>query len=291
MHNNNFGLVIQVFATTSKVYFQGEYHICKIKGKIKISKIHNDIVVGDYVELTKINDEYVIISIKERQNFIIRPKVANIDTVVIVQSIIEPNFNFHLLMKYLAYYEIFIGNVVIMITKSDLCNSKELDDFNFYYKILKGANYKVFLSNNDENFESFKKIIKNKIFCLAGNSGVGKSTLINRLLPNLSLRTQEISNSLNRGKHTTTTSQLIIDNNYYLIDTPGFSSIDINLLTPLQFSHSYHDFYQLSVGCKFANCLHINEPNCAIKDAIIDKKISEIRYKIYCEIMNELIKN
>lgn len=289
MFNNNFGLVVQVFATTAKVYYQNEYYICKIKGKIKISKLHNDIVVGDYVQLSKINDEYIIISIKERKNFIIRPKVANIDTVVVVQSIIEPNFNFHLLMKYLAYYETFIGNVVIMITKSDLCDYKQLENFNIYYQLLKDANYLVFLSNREDNFLEFKNLIKNKIFCLAGNSGVGKSTLINKLLPNLSLKTQEISNSLNRGKHTTTTIQLIIDNNYYLIDTPGFSSIDINLLTPLQLAHSYHDFYKLSNNCKFTNCLHINEPNCAIKNSVAINQISDQRYKTYCEIIKELL--
>lgn len=289
MFNNNFGLVVQVFATTAKVYYQNEYHICKIKGKIKISKLHNDIVVGDYVELSKVNDEYIIVSVKERKNFIIRPKVANVDTVVVVQSIIEPNFNFHLLMKYLAYYETFIGKVVVVITKSDLCDYKQWENFNTYYQLLKDANYSVFLSNKENDFSKFENLIKNKIFCLAGNSGVGKSTLINRLLPNLSLKTQAISTSLNRGKHTTTTTQLIIDNDYYLIDTPGFSSIDINLLTPLQFAHSYHDFYKQSNNCKFANCLHINEPNCVIKDLVANNEISTQRYKVYCEIIKELL--
>ncbi|MDE5617696.1 MAG: ribosome small subunit-dependent GTPase A [Ureaplasma sp.] len=290
MYNDNFGLVVQVFATTAKVYFQNKYYICKIKGKIKNLKDNNSILVGDYVELEKINDEYIINSIKERKNSIIRPRSANIDTVIIVQSIIGPNFNFHLLMKYLAYYETFIGNVAIMITKSDLCNKDQLDDFNFYYEIFKSANYKIFLSNNENNFKDFKKFIKNKIFCFVGNSGVGKSTLINKLLPNLSLKTQEISQSLNRGKHTTTTSQLIIDNDYYLVDTPGFSTIDINLLTPLQFSRSYHDFYLLSNKCKFANCVHINEPGCAIKDAVSKHQIDEYRYNVYCEIFKEISK-
>ena len=145
----------------------------------------------------------------------------------------------------------------------------------------------IYNSNDYKDLEEIKFNISNKTMCLVGNSGVGKSTLLNKINPNLALRTQEISKALNRGKHTTTNNQMIIFNNGMFIDTPGFSSIDI-FLTPNELAYSFHDFRKYSPMCKFSNCLHINEPNCQIKKLVETNRIDCNRYNNYLKMQEEL---
>lgn len=285
---NNIYQIIQINSNLAIVSNSIETITCKIRGIFKYSKINKKPLVGDYVKIEKNNDDFLIVDILDRSSHIIRPSIANIDSVIVVQSIIEPDFNFHLLMKFLAYYETFITNVILVFTKQDITNDQQLEKFNFYKNILINDGYIVFVLPDKEQLNDLKIYLNNKTFCFAGNSGVGKSTLINELIPNLNLKTQEISKSLNRGKHTTTTSRLIENHNYKLIDTPGFSSIDINLLTKNELAKSYHDFKKYSLSCKYSNCLHQNEPYCAIKQAVENNKISNIRYEQYLQILKEI---
>lgn len=288
MNKNNQFQIIQINSNLAVVSNNIDTHICKIKGIFKHTKINKKPLVGDFVDIVEINNEWIIRDILPRHTHIIRPSVANIDTVILVQSIIEPDFNFHLLMKFLAYYEYFVNDVILVFTKYDIASSEQLSKFNIFYEALVNDGYTVICLPNETNWKKMQDILNGKLFCLAGNSGVGKSTMINKLLPNLNLKTQEISKSLNRGKHTTTTATIINGSNYQLMDTPGFSSIDINLLTKLELSKSYHDFKQLSLQCKYSNCLHNNEPNCAIKNAVQNKQISQLRYEQYLEILKEM---
>lgn len=288
MNKNNNYQIIQINSNLAVVSNYEEIHICKIKGIFKYSKINKKPVVGDYVKIQKNDDEYLLVDILERHNHIIRPNIANIDTVILVQSIVEPDFNFHLIMKFLAYYETFVDNVILVFTKIDVASQAELDKVNIYIETFKHDGYKVFLLPNEQNIQQLEKELIDKTFCFAGNSGVGKSTLINKLIPNLNLKTQEISKFLNRGKHTTTTSRIIQNENYKLIDTPGFSSIDINLITKHELARSFHDFKAKSLSCKFSNCLHRNEKNCAIKDAVEKNEISALRYEQYLQLLKEM---
>lgn len=288
MNQNNNYQIIQINSNLAIVSNYNETHVCKIKGIFKYSKINKKPIVGDYVKIQKKDDEYILIDILKRKNFIIRPNVANIDTVILIQSIVEPNLNFHLLMKFLAYYETFIDNVILVFTKIDIANKLEINEANTYINAFKHDGYKVFLLPNEKNFNELKNELKNKTFCFAGNSGVGKTTLINKLIPNLNLKTQEISKYLNRGKHTTTTSKIIEYDNYRLIDTPGFSSIDINLISKNELARSFHDFRNIGLNCKFSNCLHQNEKDCAIKEAVKNNEILNIRYEQYLQLLKEI---
>ena len=265
MNNQINGQIIKINSNLILVLIENNRVItCKLKGILKY-KNDNPIcrpLVGDYVQVTFI------------------------DTIIIVQSTKEPDFNFNLIMKFLAYYETFINEVIIIISKMDLINSDdENHQINFYKKIFTNQKYKIFCLPNENELLELKNFLSNKTFCFVGNSGVGKSTIINSIIPNIKLKTQEISYSLNRGKHTTTSSQIIINNNYKLIDTPGFSSFDIKLINKNQLANSYKAFYEFSNNCKFSNCLHLNEQNCAIKKAVIEKKIDKFFYDEYLKIL------
>lgn len=246
-------------------------------------------MVGDDVILEQIDDQYVIVELSNRYNQLIRPKVANVDIMIVVCSIVEPNLNTLALNKYLAFYEARnIKNVYIAFSKYDLCNDKVWID-----KIIadyKKDNYTVFNLNDENDFNQLKESIKSNTVCLAGNSGVGKTTLINRLDPTLDRRTQQISKFLNRGKHTTTSTKLIRFAGGFLVDTPGFGSLEVNLSLQ-QMATAYNDFANVATSCKFSNCLHINEPACAIKKAVATNKISRWRYHDYLKIQNQNTKD
>lgn len=289
MNNHKFhGQIIKINSNLILVVLENNQIItCKLKGvlKYKTNSITKP-VVGDYVKGEFVNNEPIITTISERKNFLIRPSVSNIDIVIIVQSTNEPDFNFNLLMKFLGYYETFVSQVFIVITKMDLINNNE--KVIFYKNILVKQNYRVFCLPNENELHTLKKCLAQKTFCLVGNSGVGKTTLINNIIPNLNLKTQPISKALNRGKHTTTTAQIIINDNYKLVDTPGFSSFDIKLISKTQLANSYQSFFAISCKCKYANCLHLNENGCAIKQAVDAKKIDQCFYDEYIKILKLL---
>ena len=290
MKNNKIkAQIIQIHSNLAVVEDNNSTLVCKLKGILKYNQTIKP-VVGDFIEYEIINNEPVVVSILPRNNYLIRPKVANIDTIILVQSLVQPNFNFHLLMIFLAYYETFVDEVIIVFTKSYLINQEQFNHLTNYFQALKSDGYNLFFLPKENEFDALKKYLLHKTFALAGNSGVGKSTIMNKLIPNLNAKTQEISLFLNRGKHTTTSSHLIKTVKFNLIDTPGFSSIDINLLTKLQLAHSYHDFKKYSLNCKYSNCLHINEPNCAVKTAIETKKLSLLRYQEYLNILKDIKK-
>lgn len=285
------GKIISFIGGTASIVLEKNNELLYAKPKGIFRHEANSIkpIVGDRVKVIFDHGTYLIDEIYPRKNLLIRPKVSNIDEIMIIQSIIEPDLNLYLLDKFLAHYESRVDNVSICFTKLDLLDNEKLNEINKIIDIYKKNGYTIYNSNSIDDIEKIKYNLGHKTMCLVGNSGVGKSTLLNKINPDLVLKTQEISKSLNRGKHTTTNNQMIIFENGMFVDTPGFSSIDI-FLNSLELASSFHDFRKFSPFCKFSNCLHINEPNCKIKE-LVEKNVIDInRYENYLKMQDEIKK-
>lgn len=252
--------------------------IYRVRGSGKLRMLKIVPIVGDFVEF---DANGFLTKVYPRKNMLVRPKVANIDQVLIVMSLSQPDFSDFLLDKYLAIVESRNIKPIIIFTKHDL---KPLTN---HKKDYESQGYKVFEINNLKfNNENLKAIIKNKISVFMGQSGVGKSSLINNLT-HLNLKTQTISQALNRGKHTTRVVEMFDYNGGKIIDTPGFSSIDFDL-TKQALAQSYHDFKKISQKCQFyKNCLHFHEKKCEIKTQVDKGKILKSRYQNYLKLLKE----
>lgn len=291
------GLIVKIlsqFADVEVVNEQKEktIYVCKALGIFKHKNIKP--LVGDEVEIRIENEEEkiaTIIKMFERRNELYRPSIANVDQVIIITAIKEPDFSPTLLNKYLAIVEYEQIKPVIVFTKKDLITVKD-SIYRTYLNWYKRMKYEVhYISNKELNPESLVrlvKIFKNKISVLTGQTGAGKSTTLNSLNDQLDIKTQEISKALGRGKHTTRHTQLYDVLGGKIADTPGFSSFEAKDLSKENLAVSYHLFNQLAKNCKFRGCIHLQEPQCAVKQAIEDKKIPQFFYDDYVKVLNQL---
>ena len=268
------GIIIKNQSNDYTVRTKNSVNICKPRGKFRNDKITP--LVGDRVVIDDINN--YILEIKERKNFLIRPSIANVVIAIIVTSVKEPNFDSNLLDKLLTIISYNNVKPVVCLTKMDLLNDEELDRINSIFNYYKSIGYDV-ITNND--IRELKEIIKNKIVVFAGQSGAGKSSLLNRLDKTLELQTNEISKALGRGKHTTRCVTLYDVCDALVADTPGFSSIDFRGMTKIDIRDNMKEMFDNLEYCKYRDCMHIKEDDCYVKKLLEENKILSSRYDNY----------
>lgn len=280
------GRIIRVLSGFYTVHDGNNAVVCKARGKFRKDDLKP--LVGDICDYTQEgNNEGYIMKIHPRKNALIRPPVANIDQAIIVVSAKEPDFSTVLLDRFLALIEHEDIEPIIMVTKMDLVNANDsiFETLDQYRK----ANYRIITTSQDEVeiSDEIKTLFKNKITVITGQSGVGKSSFLNRIMPNLELKTGEISNVLGRGKHTTRHVELFELFGGWVADTPGFSSLELNM-TDRELATSFHDFKMYSASCKFRGCLHKSEPGCGVKEAVENGDITQERYQHYLQFLEEI---
>ncbi len=261
---------------------------CKAKGKFRKEKIVP--LAGDRVTVTvRQSQENTVDSISERKNMLIRPPVANIDKLMIIVSVASPLPNPLIIDKLTVISEKENIEPVIVITKADLDEEKAKELFDIYSTT--GYRVYTFSSKDKRNLEEIKKEFGNCITALTGNSGAGKSTLLNSIDPELQLATGEISDKLGRGRHTTRQAEIFHLADGLVIDSAGFSSIELigkNLLLAADIQYSFKEFEEFIPACRFTGCTHINNKGCAVIDAVKEGRISKSRYESYVSMFNEL---
>lgn len=264
------GRITRIISNLYSVEVDGVIYNCRARGKFRNDKLIP--LVGDYVE---ISDENYILDIKERKNELNRPMISNIDCALIVTSLKRPELSTYLLDKMIVNISSIDIEPIIVFTKYDLIPEEELDSYNSIINYYKKIGYKVILNTE---IEELNKLIDNKVVVLTGQTGVGKSTLLNKLLPEINQETNDISDALGRGKHTTRHVELFKYKNSFIADTPGFSALDINEdIDNIKFYFKEFD----NNGCKFSDCKHINEIGCKIKEDVENGIILQSRYDNY----------
>lgn len=272
-------------------YVQTREHLyqCKAKGIFRSKKIKP--LVGDNVVidiLDEANQEGNIIEILPRANELIRPAVANIDQALVVFATKHPKPNYNLLDRFLMMMEKQGVPVIVCFNKVDLAKEKELAILNNVYE---NCGHKVVFSSilKQEGIENIEELIVGKTTVLAGPSGVGKSSLMNLLQPDANMEIGDVSEKIKRGKHTTRHSELIrIKEDTFVLDTPGFSSLFIDMFEEDEIKDYFQEFTPYEEQCRFQGCSHTHEPGCGVKKALEEGKISQIRYDNYVNIYTEL---
>ena len=262
---------------------------CKARGVFRKDK--KKPLVGDNVEIEVLDEQEKtgnIINILPRMNELIRPAVANIDQALVVFAVTEPKPHFNLLDRFLIMMESKEIPAILCFNKKDIAKKQEVAELEEVYR---ACGYPLILisAKEEENIEEIKKVLRGKTTTVAGPSGVGKSSLINLLQSDIQMETGSISKKIARGKHTTRHSELItIDDNSYIMDTPGFSSLYVNEFEKEELKYYFREFAPYEGQCRFNGCDHVHEPGCAVKDAVEEGKIHKIRYEDYLEMYQEL---
>lgn len=275
------GRIIKHIAGTYTVLANGQKYDCKATAKFRFN--NQKPLVGDIVEFDNVNN--YITDIEERKNELVRPNVSNVDQALIVTSIKEPDLSTYLLDKLIALVELNYIKPILVFSKADI--SSEYDHvIENYAKI----GYPVFKTTKDDkkSVEVICTLLKDKVSVIAGQTGVGKSTLINTIAPTLKLDTQEISKALGRGKHTTRHVELHELCQGLIADTPGFSSLELLGINAGDLAQGFIEFYNQETSCRFKDCKHKNEPGCAVKENVEKGNIAKYRYENYLKLLEEI---
>ncbi|MGB5990375.1 MAG: ribosome small subunit-dependent GTPase A [Marinifilaceae bacterium] len=281
----------------------GDIYECRLKGKFRIKGIKstNPVAVGDYVsfEVAK-DDENVIVAIEPRRNYIIRKSInlskqthiiaSNVDQALLIATINFPVTSTTFMDRFLISARAYGIPVTIVFNKFDLYEEKEKEKLADFIEVYESIGYKCIIASAEEgiNIKKIAAVLKDKVTVLSGHSGVGKSTIINLIDSDLDLRTDEISDMHQQGKHTTTFAEMFfLKDGGAIIDTPGIRGYGLINMEKEELSHFFPEIFEISHECKFNNCTHIHEPHCAVIEAVKDGRIGESRYRSYFSMFNE----
>tara|TARA_Y100000022_G_scaffold97955_1_gene84451 strand:- start:449 stop:1396 length:948 start_codon:yes stop_codon:yes gene_type:complete len=297
------GIVYKSTGSWYLVKSKNKFFECRIKGKIRLKDIAttNPIAVGDEVEFEmESGGKGVISNILPRVNYIIRKSVnlskqyhiiaSNIDISVLVVTLNNPITSTNFIDRFLVSCEAYDIPVIIAFNKKDTYIDKESDEIEKIINIYRTIGYKCELisAKYGDRVDEIIKLIRNKTCIISGHSGVGKSTLINSISPNLKLKTKEISSSHKQGKHTTTYAEMFdLDSNIKIIDTPGIRGFGLVDITKYELGDFFPEFFEAKQKCKFKNCLHLDEPDCNVKNKIKQGEIFESRYNTYLDMLKD----
>ena len=273
------GKIIKQLSNDYTVKTESGLIVCKPRGKFR--KLGITPLVGDNVEIDE-NNKYIL-EILERKNELERPSISNVDQAVIVTSVKIPNFSSNLLDKLLTIIEFNNIKPIICFTKLDLIDEEELKEIKSIQDYYRKIGYEVY--DNDDN--ELKNIFKDKITVFAGQSGAGKSSLLNKLDSSLNIEIGEVSVALGRGRHTTRHTELIEVLGGLIADTPGFSAINFSGMTNEDIRDNFIEFNEYRDLCEYKDCMHVNERNCAIKDNLEKNNILESRYNNYLKFIEK----
>lgn len=296
------GLITKTTGTDYTVYSDGIDHLCKIKGTFRIKGIKstNPLAVGDRVEFDP--ESGYITAMLDRKNYIVRKPTnlskqqhilaANLDLCLLVVTISQPVTAVEFIDRFLATAEAYRIPVMLLFNKTDLLDSDELSYLDALEYLYRSIGYKTLRISalNGTGIDLLKTELAGKVTLLSGNSGVGKSTLINSIIPDADTRIGAISTSHHKGMHTTTFSEMyrLPQPDSFLIDTPGIKSFGTFDMQPDEVSHYFPEIFRASADCRFNNCTHIHEPGCAVRQALDDHLIAQSRYQSYLSIRQDL---
>lgn len=273
------GQIYKIHSDFYYVYSNGTMFECKLREVLKKTK--QSVLVGDFVEF----ESGAIEKIMPRKNYIPRPSVSNIDQVIIISAVKEPDLSFSQLNRYISFAKYYGIQAILCFNKNDLSFDDKMIEK--VYSIYEPLGYDVLFTSALEGLglEEFKEVLSGKTSVLCGSSGVGKSSLINAVT-GLNLRTKEVSDKTQRGTHTTRHCEIVtINNNTRIVDTPGFSNLKFDFILPHDVDKLFPEINKYRAECRFQDCLHINETGCSVKENL--DKIDETRYQSYLEFVEE----
>lgn len=285
---------------------EGEVMECRVPGKMRQKKVRstNPVAVGDLVLIKHVGDDFIIEKIEDRKNYIVRKSVnlskqshiiaSNLDQAVLVATLMDPVTFPTFIDRFCVAAEAFHIPVVIVFNKVDLIEEEERPILDAFSQVYRDIGYKTVFTSNEtaEGIDHFKEVLKDNISLLSGHSGVGKSTLINHIDPELDLRVGEISTAHSTGQHTTTFAEMFaLDFGGYIVDTPGIRGFGLVDIEKEELAGFFPEMRKLLPDCKFYNCMHLNEPGCAVKAALETGEVQESRYKSYLNMIEDFDEN